>query len=100
MALPNVPLHIIQRGNKRQACFFADKDYRFYLDWPREHTDKNGCQIHAYALLTNPVHLLMSAERSDAPGAWMKALVQRYVQHVHRTYRRSGSLWEGSFRAS
>lgn len=92
LALPNVPLHIIQRGNNGQACFYADADYRFYLDWLREHADKNGCEIHAYVLMTNPVHLLVSAERSDAPGALMKALGQRYVQYVNRTYRRSGTL--------
>ncbi len=99
LALPNVPLHIIQRGNNRQACFYADQDYRFYLDWLREHADKIGCRVHAYVLMTNHVHLLISAERPDAPGALMKALGQRYVQYVNRTYRRSGTLWEGRFRS-
>jgi putative transposase len=77
LALPNVPLHIIQRGNNRQACFYANEDYRFYLDWLREYADKIGCQIHAYVLMTNHVHLLLSAARPDAPGALMKALGQR-----------------------
>jgi len=99
LSLPNIPLHIIQRGNNRQACFYADEDYRFYLDWLREHADKKGCQIHAYVLMTNHVHLLVSAEQPDAPGALMKALGQRYVQYVNRTYRRSGTLWEGRFRS-
>ncbi|HCX33212.1 MAG TPA: hypothetical protein DHV08_06415, partial [Rhodocyclaceae bacterium] len=66
MALPNVPLHIIQRGNNRQACFYAGKDYRFYLDWLREYADKSGCHVHAYVLMTNHVHLLVSAERPEA----------------------------------
>lgn len=99
LALPNVPLHIIQRGNNRQACFFAEEDYRFYLDWLREYADKAGCRIHAYVLMTNHVHLLISAERPKSPGALMKALGQRYVQYVNRTYRRSGTLWEGRFRS-
>lgn len=99
LALPNVPLHVIQRGNNRQACFYADEDYRFYLDWLREYADKTGCQIHAYVLMTNHVHLLISATRPEAPGALMKALGQRYVQYVNRTYRRSGTLWEGRFRS-
>jgi putative transposase len=99
LALPNVPLHIIQRGNNRQACFYAEEDYRFYLDWLREYTDKTGCRIHAYVLMTNHVHLLMSAERPESPGALMKALGQRYVQYVNRAYRRSGTLWEGRFRS-
>lgn len=99
LALPNVPLHIIQRGNNRQACFFADEDYRFYLDWLREYAVKTACQVHAYVLMTNHVHLLLSAERSEAPGALMKALGQRYVQYVNRTYHRSGTLWEGRYRS-
>jgi len=99
LTLPNVPLHIIQRGNNRQACFYTDEDYRFYLDWLREHADKTGCRVHAYALMTNHVHLLISAEQPDASGALMKALGQRYVQYVNRTYHRSGTLWEGRFRS-
>jgi putative transposase len=99
LALPNIPLHLIQRGNNRQACFFADEDYRFYLDWLAEHAGKTSCRIHAYVLMTNHVHLLLSAESAQAVGALMKALGQRYVQYVNRTYRRSGTLWEGRFRS-
>jgi putative transposase len=99
LALPNIPLHLIQRGNNRQACFFADEDYRFYLDWLAEYAGKTGCQIHAYVLMTNHVHLLLSAETAQAAGALMKALGQRYVQYVNRTYWRSGTLWEGRFRS-
>lgn len=99
LSLPNVPLHLIQRGNNRQACFFAEEDYRFYLEWLAEYAGKVGCQIHAYVLMTNHVHLLLSADRAGSAGALMKALGQRYVQYVNRTYRRSGTLWEGRFRS-
>lgn len=99
ITLPNVPLHLIQRGNNRQACFFADEDYRFYLDWLAEYADKTGCRVHAYVLMTNHVHMLLSPDRAGAAGALMKALGQRYVQYVNRTYRRSGTLWEGRFRS-
>ena len=92
LSLPNVPLHIIQRGNNRQACFYADEDYRFYLDWLREHAGKAGCRVHAYVLMTNHVHLLISAERPKAPGTLMKALGQRYVQYVNR--RKQGGQGE------
>lgn len=99
IALPNVPVHLIQRGNNRQPCFFADEDYRRYLDWLAEYANKTGCRIHAYVLMTNHVHLLISAERADAGSALMKSLGQRYVQYVNRVYRRSGTLWEGRFRS-
>lgn len=99
LALPNVPLYIIQRGNNRQACFYADEDYHFSLDWLREHADKIGCQIHAYVLITNHMHLLVWAAYPDAAGALMKARGQRYVQYVNRTYHHSGTLWEGRLRS-
>lgn len=99
LTLPNVPLHVIQRGNNRQACFFSDEDARCYLDWLHEYAGKTGCRIHAYVLMTNHVHLLLSAGTPDGAGALMKALGQRYVQYINRTYRRSGTLWEGRFRS-
>ena len=99
VVLPDVPLHVIQRGNNRQVCCVADEDYRFYLDWLNELAGKTGCRVHAYVLMTNHVHLLVSADRSESPGALMKALGQRYVQHFNRTYRRSGTLWEGRYRS-
>ena len=99
LVLPHVPLHLIQRGNNRQVCFVADEDYRFYLDWLKEFAGHTGCQVHAYVLMTNHVHLLVSADHGEAPGALMKALGQRYVQYCNRTYRRSGTLWEGRYRS-
>ncbi|MCP5277430.1 MAG: transposase [Thiobacillus sp.] len=99
LTLPNIPLHIIQRGNNRQACFYADEDYRNYLDTLGECAKRTRCQIHAYVLMTNHVHLLLTSEEGHGAGALMKALGQRYVQYVNRTYRRSGTLWEGRFRS-
>jgi putative transposase len=97
--LPNVPLHVIQRGNNHPVCFIADEDYAFYLDWLKEYAAKTGCLIHAYVLMSNHVHLLLSSTTTEGAGALMKALGQRYVQYVNRTYRRSGTLWEGRFRS-
>lgn len=99
ITMPDVPLHLIQRGNNRQACFFADDDYLFYLDWLKESADKAECAIHAYALMTNHVHLLLTPKSANSPGRMMKQLGQRYVQYINRTYRRSGTLWEGRFRS-
>lgn len=97
--LPNVPQHIIQRGNNRQACFFADEDYLSYLEWLKEYSDKTECKIHAYVLMTNHVHLLVSTEKTEAVGAMMKALGQRYVQYINKMYQRTGTLWEGRYKS-
>ena len=97
--VPDIPLHIIQRGNNRQSCFFADEDYLFYLDWLKEYAQITGCSIHAYVLMTNHVHLLLTPKKFDSAGNLMRRLGQRYVQYINRSYKRSGTLWEGRFRS-
>lgn len=99
IAVPGIPWHIIQRGNNRSACFYTDGDRRCYLGVLREQAEKHGCAIHAYVLMTNHVHLLLTPAREDSAGLLMKHLGQRYVQYVNRTYHRSGTLWEGRFRS-
>ncbi len=98
--LASVPLHVIQRGNNRQACFFAEEDYRFYLYWLKKGADKYGCDIHAYVLMTNHVHLLLTPHGKTSASGLMQSLGRRYVQYVNRIYKRSGTLWEGRFKAS
>ena len=100
LVLPDIPLHVIQRGNNRTACFFAEEDYACYLRALADCARMTGCRVHAYVLMTNHVHLLVSAARAEAPGEMMKTLGQRYVQYVNRAYRRSGTLWEGRYRSS
>jgi putative transposase len=77
--LPNIPQHLIERGNNRQACYYTDEDYLIYLEWLKECAGKTDCKIHAYLLMTNHVHLLVSSDKAEAIGIMMKALGQRYV---------------------
>jgi putative transposase len=100
LRLAGLPLHIIQRGNNRTPCFYADEDYALYLYHLGEMAREFHCAVHAYVLMTNHVHLLLTPALSDGPSLLMKHLGQRYVQYVNRTYRRSGTLWEGRFRSS
>lgn len=92
--------HLIQRGNNRSACFFADEDYRHYLDSLAEGARRYGCDVHAYVLMTNHVHLLATAEDEEGLSRLMRYLGSRYVQYVNQVYRRSGTLWEGRYRSS
>ena len=98
--LVDVPQHIIQRGNNRQATFFAEEDYLFYLDRLGEGARKYGCSIYAYVLMTNHVHLLASAQRAYALSLMMQYVGRYFVCYINRVYRRSGTLWEGRFRSS
>ena len=99
LSVAGVPWHIIQRGNNRAVCFHAEEDYRRYLDILTEQSRRFGCAIHAYVLMTNHVHLLLTPEKADSAGLMMKHLGQRYVQYINRVYGRTGTLWEGRFRS-
>jgi len=97
--LPGYPQHIIQRGLNRRACFFAVEDYRLYLELMQEAADKYDCNVHAYVLMTNHVHLLVTPQQSLGVSFMMQRLAQRYVRAINRTYQRTGTLWDGSYKA-
>jgi putative transposase len=100
LRVAGLPLHLVQRGNNRSACFYADEDHALYLHHLEELSRKFRCAVHAYVLMTNHVHLLLTPVRQDGASLLMKHLGQRYVQYINKTYRRSGTLWEGRFRSS
>jgi putative transposase len=98
--LPDQPLHVIQRGNNREPVFFAPDDYRQYLDWLGAAARERGVALHAYVLMTNHVHLLVTPSDATALSGMMQSLGRRYVRHVNSRYRRTGTLWEGRYRAA
>jgi putative transposase len=100
LILPGVAVHITQRGNNRAACFRQDADYLVYLAHLRQLSIKYECALHAYCLMTNHVHLLMTPTVAEACMALMRDLGQRYVQYFNRTHKRTGTLWEGRFHSS
>lgn len=100
LELAGVPLHVVQRGNNRAACFFNDVDRRFYLKCLREALMARGCSLHAYVLMTNHVHLLVTPSEEGAVGAMMQDIGRRYVRIINNIHGRTGSLWEGRFRSS
>ena len=95
-----IPQHVIQRGNNRETCFFAEEDYRRYLDDLKESAKKYHCRIHAYVLMTNHVHLLVTPMVDYGIAQMMQALGRRYVYYVNKTYKRTGTLWEGRYKSS
>jgi putative transposase len=97
---PGYPLHIIQRGNNRDAIFRGTPDYVLFLDCLERAAALHGLAIHAYVLMTNHIHLL--ATPSDAMSApnTMQSVGRRYVQYFNVVHRRTGTLWEGRYRAT
>lgn len=98
--LAGVPCHVILRGHNREPCFSAPDDFRYYLQCLREACLKHDAAIHAYVLMTNHLHLLMTPVESDGISRVLQSVGRRYVQYVNVSYRRSGTLWEGRHKAS
>lgn len=97
---PDIPQHVVQRGINREPCFFAEEDFHCYLHWLQKSAADWHCAIHAYVLMTNHVHLLVTPNRPDGVAKMMQSIGRRYVQYINRSYKRTGTLWEGRFKSS
>ena len=98
--IPGQPQHIIQRGNNRQVIFAAEADYQFFRDALVEASIKHGLLIHAYVWMTNHIHLLATPQFDDSISKVFQSVGRKYVQYFNFTYKRSGTLWEGRYRAT
>ena len=98
--LDGIPLHIVQRGHNREACFFSEEDYHTYLHWLHEALKEARCELHAYVLMTNHVHLLVTPAKASQVPKLIMSLGRRYVQYINTTYRRTGTLWDSRYKSS
>ncbi|WP_462322681.1 transposase [Halochromatium sp.] len=94
------PMHVILRGIDRSAVFFEDHDRRFFLERLARAAEDESVAVHAYVLMGNHLHLLMTAAEAQGIAKVMKQVAQRYVQRLNRRYGRTGGLFEGRFRSS
>jgi len=100
VVLPGHTLHLIQRGNDRRPCFRDDTDRASYLAMLLYASERVRCDVHAYVLMTNHVHLLVTAREASAPARMMQALGTNYVRNFNERHGRTGTLWEGRYRSS
>jgi putative transposase len=98
--LPGFPQHVIQRGNNRQQILFEEEDYWFLWEKIGAAADKFDCRIHAYVLMPNHFHLLLTPLGEDGIGKLMQYVGRYYVQYFNGRYERTGTLWEGRYRAT
>ena len=99
--VPNYPHHIVQRGHNRNAVFLADEDYRFYLENIKEWKTNLGLKLYAWCLMTNHIHLIVEpGEDAGSISELMKRVAGRQAAYVNKQEKRTGSLWEGRFKAS
>lgn len=98
--LPNNPVHIVQRGHSKNNVFFEKEDYQVYLDWLQEGSEWYEVPVHAYALLPNEIHILASPSDRESASRMMQYQGRRYVPYVNSTYGKTGTLWQGRYKAS
>lgn len=98
--VPDMPVHVMQRGHNREAVFFAEQDCLEYLRCLKHAADDYGCKVHGYVLMTNHVHLLVTPDSKGAIGRLFQGLGRHYVRYVNDTYHRHGGLWEGRYKAN
>ena len=95
-----IPCHIVQRGNNRQACFFRNQDFAFYINVLTEALDTHCVKLHAYVLMTNHVHLLMTPSCREGISNVMQSIARKYVRYINGLYNRTGTLWDGRHKSS
>ena len=93
-------LHVVQRGLARAACFSCARDRAAYLEALRRCAEREECAIHAYALMGNHVHLLVTSARSGGAARLMPAIAVRYAHHLATAYGHEEALWEEPYDAS
>jgi len=100
LSLPDLPHHIIQRGNNRQPIFSAAADYGRLLEILEESARKFQVAVHAYVLMGNHFHLLATPQTAEGLPGLMQALGRSYVRYFNGTQQRTGTLWEGRYRST
>ncbi|MEE4217690.1 MAG: transposase [Xanthomonadales bacterium] len=98
--IPGMPQHVTQRGNNRQPCFADSLDYRLYLELLKRSCQKHYCRLHAYVLMGNHVHLLLTPDIVDGVSLMIRDLGRDYVLRFNKRHERTGTLWEGRFKSS
>jgi len=97
IAVPGLPYHVTQRGNRRQPVFFGEADYRTYLHLLNTQRLKWGLQIWAYCLMTNHVHLIVVPNSEQSLARGLGETHQRYTRHINFREGWRGYLWQGRF---
>lgn len=97
--IPGIAQHVVQRGNNRLPCFLDDEDRQRYLQCLRQALLRYGCHLHAYVLMSNHVHLLMTPQEKGAVSRLMHTFSRNYVGLFNGRHGRTGTLWEGRFKS-
>ena len=99
IVIPNQPLHIMHRGNNRQDIFESDEDMMRIKEDIAHALSKSDCHLHAYVIMTNHLHLLITPKDKNQLAIFMQAMANRYVRYFNATRQRTGTIWEGRYKS-
>ncbi len=100
IVLPGQPQLILQRGHRAQAIFRSERDYRFYLDSLHSAALRYGGEVHAYVLMADHVHLLITPHAEDSLARILQQVGRSFARYLNSAYQRSGGLWDGRYKAA
>ncbi len=89
---PDVPVHLVLRSNKSRPCFYASEDYRYFLQRLQNYAHELSCSLHAYVLMSNHVHLLLTPEHEQSIMGLIELLGESYTQYINCTYHENGTI--------
>ncbi|MFW5432136.1 MAG: transposase [Methylophilaceae bacterium] len=99
IVIPNQPLHIMHRGNNRQDIFQSEEDMIRIKEDIEQSLAKSNCALHAYVVMTNHLHLLITPEDKEDLTVFMQSMANRYVRYFNAKYQRTGTIWEGRYKS-
>lgn len=99
LVIPNQPLHIMHRGNNRQDIFESEEDMIRIKEDIQYGLEKSDCQLHAYVVMTNHLHLLITPETKEQLSVFMQAMANKYVRYFNAKHQRTGTIWEGRYKS-
>jgi putative transposase len=98
--IPGQAMHVLVRGHNQQTIFAKELDYKHYLDWLRQAAKAFECAVHAFALMPNHAHILLTPQKEESLARAMQSLGRRYAQYFNQSHARSGTMWAGRFCSS
>lgn len=97
--IAGVIYHIMHRGNNKQVVFFTEDDYSYFIELIKQAKKNFKVKIYSYCLMTNHVHILLEPEITEHLAKFIKFIAQNYTQYINKTYKRTGTFWEGRYKS-
>ena len=99
LVIPDHPMHIMHRGNNKQHIFNTEDDMVRIKEDISYGLKKSGCCLHAYVIMSNHLHLLVTPESKEQLAIFMQAMANRYVRYFNSLHKRTGTIWEGRYKS-